>query len=242
MIRVIGISLALLLLGAPISSAQKTTDEIQSLASSLELELKLKPMVSRVKKGKIQQKKLQIIWTVLSATSEFYIHRLNGADDNEIFVHKDGHKEAVYDKAGNLVQDGINDGSYNYFHPDDDPLRHFAGDIHPWILWGISPKDPTTPVDRISAYVMDVINGGQVVIQQGLTPRTDVPPDWNEPMGAQAAAVFLEAIELGGAEDFFKLFNGEVRSIDRDSLVRLLRALERGFLELYMRTGLVIRA
>ncbi len=118
-----------------------------------EKQLKLRKTIDRIEKGEIDSKKLQIIYSILQNTSEYYIHNLNGATGNKVFLHKDGHKEAVYDPDGNLVQDDINDPSYNYYGRRKDPLKHYSFDTHPWIMWGASQKDPTSQQERIYGFV-----------------------------------------------------------------------------------------
>ncbi|MDB4673646.1 hypothetical protein OAF27_02415 [Verrucomicrobiales bacterium] len=95
---------------------------------------------------------IEMVWRWLANTSELPIHQLRGKTGNKLYLHKDGHKEAVYDTDGNLVKDGINDGSYNFAHPVEEPLKHFNQDILPWILWGSSKTDPTSVNERIAAY------------------------------------------------------------------------------------------
>ncbi|MEP4197212.1 MAG: calcium-binding protein [Aliishimia sp.] len=44
-----------------------------------------------------------------------------------------------------IVRDDRNVGTYNYTGEPVDPIRHFAFDIHPWILWGNSESDDANP-------------------------------------------------------------------------------------------------
>ncbi len=99
------------------------------------------------------------LYSVLSHTMEVNIHQMRGGEANKVYLHSDGHREAVYDAEGILVQDGFNDGSYNYAHPVKDAFGHFEKDISPWIVWGTSPSDPTSQSERISAYILDFQNG-----------------------------------------------------------------------------------
>ena len=64
-----------------------------------------------------------------------------------------------------MVRDGINDGSYNYAHPENDPINHFTRDILPWIFWGYSREDPTTIEERLVAY-SESLGGGLVQSQK----------------------------------------------------------------------------
>ena len=99
---------------------------------------------------------------ILSHTSEIAQHNMNGVTTNVVYLHKDGHREAVYDSSDNLVTDDENQGSYNYYHPHKQPLRHFWYDTLPWIIWGNTEKDSTSPSERISAWLTDVKYGAKV--------------------------------------------------------------------------------
>jgi len=90
--------------------------------------------INRINNGEIDKTKLSIIYLILKHTGENYSHNLNGVTGNKVYSHEDGHKEAVYDSSGKLVQDGINDGSYNYFDFRKKPLKHFSFDSSPWLL------------------------------------------------------------------------------------------------------------
>jgi hypothetical protein len=104
---------------------------------------------------------LFVFGRILSHTSEIAQHNMNGVTDNVVYLHKDGHKEAVYDSSGNLVTDDENQASYNYYHPHKQPLRHFLCDTLPWILWGNTEKDSTSPSERLSAWWTDVKYGAK---------------------------------------------------------------------------------
>ncbi len=80
----------------------------------------------------------------------------NGANTKR--VSPDGKMEAVYDSQGRLVLADEDVGTYNLcpFVPDQGPITavvtgigHFFKDMLPWYLWGNSPDDQTTIVDRI---------------------------------------------------------------------------------------------
>ena len=79
---------------------------------------------------------VSFIHAVLSRTGEEHSHQLGGELNNEVWIHDDGHTEAVVrfdrDEQGNkiegtgaLVTECMNMGSYNYFSPSN--------------RWGISP-------------------------------------------------------------------------------------------------------
>ena len=98
------------------------------------------------------------IRALLANTSEQHIHQMNGATGNKVFQHADG-REAVYDENGTLVTEGGNQGSYNYFHPQNFPLCHFSVDILPWLIWGNGKTDTTSTEQRTIAYVSDLRDG-----------------------------------------------------------------------------------
>src|SRR5262245_23702278 len=139
----IAVSILLLLVARPIR-AQLTESAQSKFVNDLHHSLGLSDLVRRVVGGKIDNAKIRVIAAILRNSNEIEIHRMRGGGNNKVFLHPDGHQEAVYDGNGLLVQDGINDGSYNYFHPQQDALRHFTFDIAPWLLFGQSRTDPTT--------------------------------------------------------------------------------------------------
>ena len=61
-----------------------------------------------------------------------------------------GSFELVYDSNDNLVTDPVNMGSYNKCDPDKSKIGHFIQDMVPYYLWGNSPDDPTTMMERIT--------------------------------------------------------------------------------------------
>ena len=97
-----------------------------------------------------------LIYHWLSNCKEIAIHQQRGAKENRIYLGPKGHREAVYDSSGKIVRDGINDGTYNYAHPHDDPINHFTEDILPWILWGATRSDSTSMEERLRAYAIDL--------------------------------------------------------------------------------------
>ena len=138
---------------------------------------------------------LVIHW--LSNTSETRIHQLRGAKDNKLYLHKDGHKEAVYNRDGKLVRDGINDGSYNYAHPVKEPLKHFNRDILPWIMWGSSKTDPTSVEERLEAYSIS-LGQGLGVAQKA--PKNEVGDQIIESSELRVVEFFLEVLKKGKVE------------------------------------------
>jgi len=129
----------------------------------------------------------------LANTSESRIHQLRGASENKMYLHKDGHKEAVFDGDGKPVKDGINDASYNYAHPVEEPLKHFNQDILPWILFGNSRTDPTTVEERLEAYSL-ALGGGLVAAQT--TPKKELGKEV-EASSLRAVEFFLRVLQEG---------------------------------------------
>ena len=107
---------------------------------------------------------LWVFGWILSHTCEITQHNIHGATGNSVFLHIDGHQEAVYDPSGNLVRDPANMASYNYFHPHKQPYRHFVADTLPWIVWGNTEDDPTSVSERFRAWLTDVKNGAGTAI------------------------------------------------------------------------------
>ena len=112
------------------------------------------------------------IFTLLTNTKELRIHQFNNETTNEVWVSEEatssgGYAEMVVkfqrdengekiDGTGAHVTDCVNMGSFNYKHPESQPLGHFAQDILPWIMLGNCREDPTTTEQRISAYILDI--------------------------------------------------------------------------------------
>lgn len=81
-------------------------------------------------------------------------HRFNSANAhqrhttpgkrNVKWVSPDGHREGIYSHEGKLVG-----GSYNYGDPIHSPGSHFIKDVVPYIKYGSTPNDPTTPLKRV---------------------------------------------------------------------------------------------
>ncbi len=200
--------------------------QMSSHCKMTEKELKLAPYIQQIKSGKISTQKISILYTILQNTHEVCIHQQNGAKDNTVYLSPDGHKEAVYGKDKKLVKDGVNDGSYNYFHPTEQPLLHFSFDISPWIMWGQSRTDHTTVESRIYAYMGDLEGGINRSLQQKKRSTVKIQNEGQ----IQALAIFIRAIEEGKAESLFELFDSKEQITDKqlnDVLTRLNRGLEK---------------
>ncbi len=177
----------------------------------IEKELELGPYIRKIKSGEIAARRASILYAILQNTFEVCIHQQHGAKHNKVYVHQDGHSEAVYDEDGKLVQDGVNDGSYNYFHPSKEPLRHFTFDISPWIMLGQSGTDNTTVESRIYAYMGDLEGG----IRRAASREQGGKDNWKNDGQLQALAIFVRAIEEGEAESLYALFEPDAELTDK---------------------------
>ncbi len=65
-------------------------------------------------------------------------------------ITKDGKYEAIYNKDTGKIVNGPRDiGTYNYYNPNTNPIKHAFVDVVPWIMWGNSEDDSTILLDRI---------------------------------------------------------------------------------------------
>ncbi|MCR4691244.1 MAG: hypothetical protein K5739_07865 [Lachnospiraceae bacterium] len=77
-------------------------------------------------------------------------HQFTAGDQpNEKWVSPDGKYEVIFDSSGRIVTAPEDTGTYNYASPIDDPVGHVFQDIIPWIRWGNSEDDSTTPGQRL---------------------------------------------------------------------------------------------
>ena len=75
--------------------------------------------------------------------------------DNIKYVSPDGKYEAIYDANGNLVTDPRDMGTYNHVPSTVSKVGHFICDVLPWIFFGNSREDDTTPRERWQSYISD---------------------------------------------------------------------------------------
>ena len=69
------------------------------------------------------------------------------------YVSPDGKREVIFDSDGKVVIDADEDmGTYNYADPDW-KLQHGLLDVLPWIVYGNTPEDTTTPWQRIEGMI-----------------------------------------------------------------------------------------
>ena len=165
-----------------------------------------------------------LIYNWLKHTPEISIHRMRGATQNVVYTLPPGNREAVYDGAGKLVQDDINNGSYNYF-PWGDPANHFAYDTLPWFVWGYSKKDPTSQSERVAAYVEDL---GRGLAAMRKAPHTAVDLDKLKPHEIVVLAMFIGAIEDSGAGKVYGYLADPELELSASDGAALVRQLEQG--------------
>lgn len=84
----------------------------------------------------------------------------NGQYRFKKFVSKDGYREVIIDsgkdgilkpneiKISNIVTDPTNSGSYNYYSPTDEGIKHKDYDVDPYIDFGSGKGDRTILGDR----------------------------------------------------------------------------------------------
>ncbi len=210
----------------------KERKELQkTFAISSTIQFKIFPQLTKIQSNKVPLEHQLILYTILKNTNEVASHQMRGESENRVFQNSDG-REAVYDKDGDLVKNGYNDGTYNYAIGKDDPLLHFLLDRSPWLLWGLGPKDPTSIKERTYAYMGDLEGG--IRRANAALPFEPLPEDhtWTEVGQLQTLALFVKAIELGQAEEIYDLFK-EGHTITDEEIVRVLTKLNAGFDLLY---------
>lgn len=79
-------------------------------------------------------------WTEMERNKSIYHQMGPGNENNRKFVSPDGHSEAVFDQCNNLVTDPANQGTYNFFGPDN-VIMHGITDVLPYFIFGTSPSD-----------------------------------------------------------------------------------------------------
>lgn len=214
---------------------QERLDFQRNMALGTPMSFKIFPQLTKLDSNTIPLAHQQILYAILQNTNEVAIHQMRGESENTVYVNDNG-QEAVYDKDGNLIQNGYNDGTYNYAHHEHEPLLHFLLDISPWILWGLNESDPTTMQERIYAYMGDLEGG--IRRANASLPMDPLPEDhkWTELGQLQALALFVKAIELGEAEEIYELFE-EGYTVTDEELIRVLTKLNVGFDKLYKIPG-----
>ena len=72
--------------------------------------------------------------------------------NNKKYVSTDGRFEVIYNDKGYRVDDPRDVGTYNFISPNKDGLGHVIVDVLPWIWYGNSPNDTTTPFERVCSF------------------------------------------------------------------------------------------
>jgi len=209
--------------------ASVSAPSVSTFSSKTERKL-LEPYIRSIQLGEIPQKDLVHLYTILENTSEHYIHNMNGAKNNTVYISKDGHTEGVYDESGDLVKDGINDGSYNYYHPRKEPLNHYYLDIHPWIILGNTPQDTTNKSERVFSYLSDLEGGLKKALDLNLRNEINYSRDFDKGQ-VYVLAFFLRIIEKSNNSKILELFKKD-KVTDTDLVDSLVR-LEQGFYRVY---------
>ena len=94
-------------------------------------------------------------------------HQFTSKDKSNIkYVSPDGKYEVIFDSNGNIVTADEDCGTYNFANPKEDYAGHFYKDVLPWILWGNSPDDSTTPGQRLDALIF---GGGSNLVKKAAT-------------------------------------------------------------------------
>jgi hypothetical protein len=199
----------------------------RSFAFAAQVQLSLGEAVGRINEREVPLRHQQIIYEILRQTSESAIHQMRGEHENKVYYKESG-EEVVFDKDGNRVSNGYNDGTFNYAFYKEEPLLHFTMDISPWIMMGISENDPTEVKERIYAYMGDLENG--ITRAHKAAPFNPLPEShqWEKLGQLQALGVFVKAIEAGSAEELYDLFDQD-EEISVEQIIRVLTKLNRGF-------------
>jgi hypothetical protein len=82
-------------------------------------------------------------------------HQNNIADweqANIKYVAQDGKKEAVFDYHWNVILNDEDLGTYNFFSPTTNAIKHIRYDVKPWEEWWNTRNDSTTYKERRQIY------------------------------------------------------------------------------------------
>lgn len=88
--------------------------------------------------------------------------------ENIILTGPNGEMEGVYNrKTKKLINDCINKGTRNTYHPSNSPISHFLFDTIHWIKWGVCVDSPTSSGERFVAFIKDLFLGLKVGLDLG---------------------------------------------------------------------------
>jgi len=163
-----------------VSTTEMQTTEIQSTESrepdlkALEVAVGLLPL-EYDRPATPDAEQLSVIRYILQNTGEVNIHKMRGETENKVYVNEDG-REAVYDKDGNLVTNSYNQGTYNFYSNETEPIKKFIYDTAPWLVYGTASDDPTTFKERLYHYTLDLDMGIQNYIFYGADKALEAVP------------------------------------------------------------------
>ena len=161
-----------------------------------------------------EQWKEALIIDILSNTPELNIHRMNGQEGNQVYVHESG-AEIVFDVDENKVSDPVNQGSYNYYNAVEEPLAHFAKDSHPWLKWGNTRDDPSTKDQRLTAYLKDLKIGIITTYEKRSVEAGKTTVSYNSKTERAVAMKFLEIISKSGDQSLFDMYKNPPNATDK---------------------------
>ena len=100
-------------------------------------------------------------WRKLSS-KESAMHQFSQNDnvENSKWVSPDGHKEVVFTGKGKnqrITKDVRDEGTYNYYDPQNNPVLHTVYDVIPYIILGNEVTDSTTAASRIGQSVKNFL-------------------------------------------------------------------------------------
>ena len=100
-----------------------------------------------------EQKAIQSNYTIVGESDDKFHQNNQRGGRNRKYLSPDGHSEAVYYSNGQLNNTPEDQGTYNVFSSNGNVFERYLGhglaDVLPYMLWGNSPDDETTIVDRI---------------------------------------------------------------------------------------------
>ncbi|MDJ0701543.1 MAG: hypothetical protein QNJ07_16985 [Woeseiaceae bacterium] len=116
-----------------------------------------------------------------------------------------------------------------YYHPSREPLGHFAADMLPWMLYGNCRDDPTSQVERISAYVLDLSDG--VSRLREFNVEYELPDGFRFKKAGQSETIdfFLRALEEAQF-DLNEMLQAPGQAIETED--RFLESVAEGFVKL----------
>ena len=121
-------------------------------------------------------------------------------------------------------------GSFNYKHPEREPLGHFALDMHPWIKWGNAREDTTTQKQRITAYVQDIELSLERLVSSSSSYYLPSEFSFKESGQAETVSFFITALEKENFDLYDFVLNGQSSPKRRKEFYK---ALETGFNKMF---------